>query len=80
MPNTKAPMLTLEQIKNNLADKRLYKVAEITGLSYPTLKKMADGEDANYTMATVQAVSQYIYDIQNPTEIVTETFGPLNDR
>lgn len=80
MPNTKAPLLTLEQIKINLADKRLYKVAEITGLSYPTLKKMADGEDANYTMATVQAVSQYIYDIQNPTKTVTETFGPLNDR
>lgn len=72
MPNTKAPLLTLEQIKNNLADKRLYKVAEITGLSYPTLKKMADGEDANYTMATVQAVSQYIYGIQNPEEIVTK--------
>lgn len=72
MPNTKAPLLTLEQIKINLADKRLYKVAEITGLSYPTLKKMADGEDANYTMATVQAVSQYIYGIQNPEEIVTK--------
>lgn len=72
MPNTKAPLLTLEQIKINLADKRLYKVAEITGLSYPTLKKMADGKDANYTMATVQAVSQYIYDIQNPEEIVTK--------
>lgn len=65
MSNIKAPLLTLDQIKNNLADKRLYKVAEITGLSYPTLKKMADGEDANYTMATVQVVSQYIYDSQN---------------
>lgn len=63
-----AVMLNLEQIKLHLVDKRLYKVAEITGLSYPTLKKMADGEDANYTMATIKAVSKYISESHQPLD------------
>ena len=58
-------LLTLEEIKEALADKRLYKVAEATGLSYPTLKKMADGEQANYTLATIYAVSAYIQSTKN---------------
>lgn len=53
-------ILTLLQIKDGLKDKRLYIVAKSTGLSYPTLKKLADGEDANYTRETLQKVSQYI--------------------
>lgn len=59
-------LLSLQQIKLHLTDKRLYKVAEITGLSYPTLRKLADGEDANYTMATIKAVSKYINDSHQP--------------
>lgn len=58
-------LLTLEEIKEALVDKRLYKVAEATGLSYPTLKKMADGEQANYTLATIHAVSLYIHSTKN---------------
>lgn len=53
-------LLSLSEIKTGLADKRLYKVAEITGLSYPTLKKLADGENSNYTMSTIKSVSDYI--------------------
>lgn len=53
-------ILSLSEIKANLADKRLYKVAELTGLSYPTLKKLANGDDCNYTMSTMKAVSAYI--------------------
>ncbi len=56
----KGQLLNLEQIKEGLADKRLYKVAEITGLSYPTLKKLADGQNSNYTMSTIKSVSDYI--------------------
>ena len=59
-------LLSLQQIKLHLTDKRLYKVAEITGLSYPTLRKLADGEDANYTMATIKALSKYINDSHQP--------------
>lgn len=58
-------LLTLEEIKEALADKRLYKVAEATGLSYPTIKKMADGEQVNYTLATIHAVSAYIQSTKN---------------
>lgn len=53
-------ILTPQQIKEGLKDKRLHVVAESTGLSYPTLKKLADGEGANHTIETLQKVSQYI--------------------
>ena len=52
--------MSLDDIKKGLADKRLYKVSEITGLSYPTLKKMADGKNSNYTMSTIGKVSEYL--------------------
>lgn len=55
-------LLSLEKIKEGLADRRLYKVSKLTGLSYPTLKKLSDGVDANYTMSTIKAVSKYISD------------------
>lgn len=53
-------ILSFSEIKANLADKRLYKVSEATGLSYPTLKKLANGDNCNYTMSTMRAVSEYI--------------------
>lgn len=53
-------LMNLDDIKKGLADKRLYKVSEITGLSYPTLKKMADGKNSNYTMSTIAKVSEYL--------------------
>lgn len=56
----KGQLLSLEQIKEGLADRRLYKVSEVTGLSYPTLKKLANGDDCNYTMHTIRVVSSYI--------------------
>ena len=56
----KNQMLSLDQIQIHLKDKRLYKIAKETGLSYPTLKKMADGKDANYTMNTILPISKYI--------------------
>lgn len=53
-------IMSLDDIKKGLEDRRLLKVSEITGLSYPTLKKLANGDDANYTLATIIAVSEYL--------------------
>lgn len=55
-------ILNLEQIKRALEDRRLNKVAKATGLSYPTLKKLAKGEKTNYTLDTLRAISKYIQD------------------
>jgi DNA-binding Xre family transcriptional regulator len=56
------PLMSLAQIEVKLKSRRLYFVAKETGLSYPTLKKMADGENANYTLATLRAISDYLRD------------------
>jgi len=51
---------SLEKIKEGLADKRLYVVAEKTGVSYPTLKNLAEGNELNYTIDTLKAVTRYL--------------------
>ncbi len=56
--------LTLEEIKERLAGKRFCLVAEATGLSYPTIKKLADGEVQNYALDTVRRVSAYLEKLQ----------------
>lgn len=54
-----APMMTLDAIKDKLQDRKLYVVSDATGLSYPTLKKLHDGESTNFTLDTIQRVSNY---------------------
>lgn len=61
-------ILSLSEIKANLADKRLYKVAELTGLSYPTLKKLANGDGSTCNMSTIQTVSDYLTGSWNTKE------------
>jgi len=53
-------MLTLKEIKEGLQDRRIYVVAEVCGLSYPTIKAMADGEDKNFTIDSIKKVSEYL--------------------
>lgn len=53
-------LMSLEEIQERLKDKRLYIVAKITGLSFPTLKKLADGKKENYTYNTIKTVSNYL--------------------
>lgn len=55
-------LMTLQQIQDALKDRRLYVVAKETGLTYPTVKKMADGKELNYTLNTIKAVSRYLSD------------------
>jgi len=53
-------LLSLEDIQRLLKDKRLYVVSNATGLSFPTLKKMADGKKENFTYKTIKAISDYL--------------------
>ena len=51
---------TIQEIAEFLKDKRLYVVAEMTGLSYPTIKKFHDGKEENYTYDTLKKITAYI--------------------
>jgi DNA-binding Xre family transcriptional regulator len=57
---SKKELLSLEKIQLLLKDKRLYVVSKATGLSFPTLKKLADGKKENYTYNTIKAISDYL--------------------
>lgn len=53
-------MLTLDEIKKRLADRRLNMVAEVTGLHYNTVRNIATGENPNPTYAVLKALSDYL--------------------
>ncbi len=61
-------ILSLDAIQDYLSDKRLYVVAKETGLSYPTLRKLADGVETNYTLSTIRAISEYVHSRNIKTE------------
>ena len=50
----------LKEMKEQLKDRRLYIVAEVTGLSYPTIKKIADGVQGKYDENTIDKLSDYL--------------------
>ena len=53
-------MLTLDQIRAALRDRRLSKVAEATGLHYNTIREVRDNPDANPTYKVIKALSDYL--------------------
>lgn len=53
-------IMAIKEIEKGLTDRSLGKVKKATGLSYPTLKRLADGEMANYTIRTLITVSNYL--------------------
>ena len=57
---SKEELMSLEEIREKLQDKRLYIVAKNTELSYPTVKKLADGKHENYTYNTIHKLSKYL--------------------
>ena len=57
---TNQDILSIDEIVEALKDKRLYVIARRTGLSYPTVKKLADGKKENYTLDTLKRISNYI--------------------
>jgi DNA-binding Xre family transcriptional regulator len=52
-------MLELHKIQEMLKDRRLTVVADRCGLSYPTVKHVADG-GKNVTLATMTKLSDYL--------------------
>ena len=58
------PLLTVKQISEMLQDRRLYVVAEKTGLSYPTIKHLADGDDMRYGVDTLRYVTDYLLGVE----------------
>lgn len=53
-------MLTLDQIREALRDRRLAKVAESTGLHYNTIREVRDNPNANPTYKVIRALSNYL--------------------
>lgn len=53
-------MLSLEQIRIGLQDRRLLTVIEATGLSSPTISSVRDGTNTNPTLNVMQKLSDYL--------------------
>ena len=53
-------MLTLEDIRKRLEDRRWTMVAEFTGLHYNTVRNIATGENKNPTYEVLKALSDYL--------------------
>lgn len=51
-------MLTIEEIRRALADRKLTAVADATGLHYQTVWRVANGNGASYD--TIKALSDYL--------------------
>lgn len=52
--------MKLEEIAERLKDRRLYRVAEVTGLSYQTIRTIVNGTNKNPTIETVQLLEDYL--------------------
>ena len=52
-------ILSIKEISSKLKDRKLYIVADATGLTFPTLKKLANGVSSNYNYKTLYAISKY---------------------
>ena len=53
-------MLTLDNIRRQLADRKLQVVAYMSGLSYGTVRGVANGTISNPDYKTIVALSKYL--------------------
>lgn len=53
-------MLTIEEVSRRLEDRNLKKVSLSTGISYPTVWKIANGQAGNVGYETVRKLSEYL--------------------
>jgi DNA-binding Xre family transcriptional regulator len=53
-------MLTVEEIEIKLKDRTLTKVADATGLSYPTVWNISKGKGGRVEYETVKKLSDYL--------------------
>lgn len=51
-------MLTIEEIRERLADRNLAEVARRSGVPYHTIRRIMAGEDARYK--AIRAISDYL--------------------
>lgn len=58
-------MLTLQQIRDSLKDRRIGLLAEITGIHVNTLRDIRDNENANPTYKTLQLLNDYFLGADN---------------
>ena len=56
-------MLTIEEVTKRLGDRNLKKVSVTTGISYPTVWKIANGQAGNVGYETVRKLSEYLEEI-----------------
>lgn len=54
--------MILDEVRRLLADRRLDKVADATGLSRETVRQIRDGVNTNPTLATLQKLYDYLKD------------------
>lgn len=62
-------MLTLEQIRQGLADRRPGMVASATGTHVTTVIAIRDGKNTNPTLKIMQALSDYLEGRNRPAEM-----------
>jgi len=53
-------MLSLEQIRIKLQDRRPGMIADATGLSHPTIAAIRDGKKVNPTLNVLKLLSDYL--------------------
>ena len=53
-------LLTIEQIRAKLIDRRVLIVSKATGLHYNTIRLIRDNTDANPTLETMRKLSAYL--------------------
>lgn len=61
-------MMTVEQVRLALIDRRIPMVAAATGLSEFAIIKIREGSTKNPTYNTMALLSDYLGDKKNPTE------------
>jgi predicted transcriptional regulator len=53
-------MKNIEEIRKKLEDKRLHVVSRETGISYPTLLAIREGDNKNPQYKTIQKIINYL--------------------
>ena len=58
-------MMTIEQIRDLLADRKLNIIAEKTGIHYNTVRNIANGDGEGASYRTIRVLSDFFMDAKN---------------
>lgn len=53
-------IFSTEEIARRLSDRVLLSVSQNSGISYPNVLRLSRNEDHNYTMKTLERISEYL--------------------